>query len=253
MTKKGFDINDIPLPPLPPKYKENERINNLEKNKIPNKRKLFYIIPIFILLICGSIVVGLVLSKASAILLIFVGICISPFSLFAIIFLIIRIYLDFSKAKEFVIKKVSKNFLIADFFQENRRLKSVVVLLNDDGRSFTYKGGLYMIEEECVWFDMFNYPHSYYLPNIPNPLKFGFQKDIKSFIDNLLSNKVGNARDKEGNIIDISYSSKSLQLFKKDKIFSEFHKSPDTERNIMIALGVVGLCVIAIVIIVLVK
>lgn len=250
MKKKKIDV------PIFPGYEIEIDNNDIPKQKIQEKPfkpkpkgRYFYIIPIITILL--SILIGVLLFLFNVKLLykiLYFVIAFPFFSLGSLMFLI-KVYMDRRKILGKAITTLSKNFIVANFFRENKRIDKVPRLVNDDGLTFNYKKGIYTIDRETIWYDDNNFPNAYYIEGLPNPILFGFDKDIKNFIKKFISDNPRN----EGELIDLSFSSKTLQLFKKDKIFAEFSRNPDAEKTSLILMGVVALSIIAIVIIVLVR
>lgn len=234
---------ELPPPPKPPKIKIIPK----------SKGKLFYVLPAFTTTL-SLIVLGLLFFfKTRMIWIILYGVFIFPVLFFSGLIFFVRLYLDRNKIKGEIIKKVSKNFIIANFYRENRRIKKVVVLINKDGKTFNYNKGIYCIDKETIWLDDNNHPNCFYLENLPNPIIFGFQEDTRRFLDVVLQEKSSIAKDKNGRLIDLSFSSETLQQFKKDKIFQELMRDAENTKMLYILFGILALSFIAIIIVAVVK
>lgn len=240
-NSKETDNRRFITPPKPPKY----------EIKVKSKKKYWYIIPL--LNIFGSLfVLGLLfLFKTKILYIIIYSIVIFPVFFFSGLVAFIRVYLDRHKIIGKVTKWVSKNFIIANFYRQNKRFVKIVRTIKEDS-TFKYKTGDYCVDLDCIWYDENNHPNSFYLEGIPNPLKFAFSEDIKTFIANQLAEDPKPAINDKGELIDVSFSATTLQLLKKDKIFKELQRNPESEKFVMILIGVVVLLIIALVIIVLV-
>lgn len=234
-----FDKNDIPKPP------KKDIIIKPKSNRLK-----FYIFPIISIFLSLLIFIILWLTNTRLLFIILYGILIFPLFFFSGIIFLIRLYLDKKRIKGKIIKKVSKNFIIANFYRENRRIDKIPLLINSDGQTFNYKKGLYMLSKSAIWLDENNYPNSYYVENIPNPLIFGFQKDINSFIKATLREDTKGAISDEGLLIDLSFSSETLAMFKKDKIFAEFMRDSGTMKIVYVLMGLIGLSFITIALVV---
>lgn len=229
-------------PPTPPKYEV----------KVKSKKKYWYIIPL--LNVFGSLIVlGLLfLFKTKILYIIIYSIIIFPVFFFSGLIAFIRVYLDRHRIVGKITKWVSKNFIVANFYRQNKRFIKIVRTIDKENATFDYKGGIYCIDLDCVWYDENNHPNSFYLEGLPNPLKFAFSNDIKDFIATQLAENPKPAINKKGELIDISFSATTLQMLKKDKIFRELQRNPESEKFVMVLIGVIVLMIIALVIIVLV-
>lgn len=235
-----------------PKEKLKPPVYDKVKYQVKSKTKYYYLVPLAN--IFGSLLI-LALFFVFQIKLLYTllyVIFVFPFFFLSGIFFFIRLYLDKNKISGFIIKRLSKNYIIANMFKENKRLVKIVRKLDKEGKGFNYKEGFYCIDMDAIWFDQDNRPNSLYLENIPNPLIFEFSKNIKTFISEVLSSTPKIATDSDGKLIDISFSATTLQLLKKDKIFKDLQRNPESEKLVMILVGVIVLMLIALVIIVLV-
>lgn len=215
-------------------------INSVGKYKPKSGKKWQYLIPAIILGFAVSLYILMLIFKVRLIFQILYLFCAIPLVLLNFIFISARTILDKEKIVSALIKKFAKNYIMADFFMENGRIKSTAVLLNKDGITFDYNGGLYTIVNHLIWYDYDNRPHSFYLYNFPNPLQFPFEKDIKLFIERL-SMEAHQNNKMPGVEFDISYNAESLQMFKKDKLLKDFHTDPGAEKMVMIMAGLLAL------------
>ena len=123
-----------------------------------------------------------------------------------------------------------------------------------DGKTFNWKGGLYTVDFETIWYDEQKHPNCFYKEDIPNPLLFDFDTLLNKSIAQINSGeKNAGVFTHKGHTIDLSYSSKNLQMFKKEKMLDEFHKNPESEKMLMYAGGIIVLCIFAIILIVVLK
>lgn len=226
-----------------PKYEPKEEKEIIYKVK--SKRIWFYLVPI--LNIIGSIGLFAILwgLKISPIFLILYAIIVIPFFLFSGVAFFIRLYLDRRKISGAIIKRVAKNYIVANFFRENKRIEKVVSLIKPD-KTFSFNKGDYTVDLDAIWFDSDNRPNSLYLEGIPSPLLLEFHKDINKFITNVLQKNPEVATSKEGLPIDVSFSATTLQMLKKDKIFAELQRNPESEKLVYVLIGVIVLALIVV-------
>lgn len=232
-----------PLPKFEDK-KYDTKISDETVYKIKSMTKWFYIVPFSLLFLCGFLIFYC-FTHFSIIITIVATIISFPFIIGSIIFLFVRFFVfERKKISKRIIKKLSKNFIIINFFKDNKRLEHKVCLINSDGLTCSDGKKEYTIDKESIWLDENNHPNQFNLVNLPNGLLFDFQTNINSFVKNLmdkfkdLSNEGNNiVVDKNNRTIDISYSSENLQLLKRDKIFNELHRNPNAEKMQMILIG----------------
>lgn len=261
--KDKFNISDSEInnykekeiPKKETKFKESEKEEIKEKYDIKyiitSSRKWFYITPItFLIVLLGALFLMFYL-KVSMVLIIFYGILIFPISFLSIIYLLIRTFVyDWRRIKGYVILKLSKNYLLANFFTQNKKLIKVPVFLSSDGQSFKYEKGRYMVDNKLIWYDDDNKPNSLYMHNIPNPLNFKFSELYKRFAEQIIQQSKG---ENINDLVDISFSAEVLEKYKNDKIFAEFNRNPETEKFLLISFGLLGLSLLVIIIVILVK
>ncbi len=209
--------------------------------KTPNKTKKYYLIPISIIILTIIFLFLVFMSNIHFLYKIMISILLTPVFIGMSMYFIIRIYWDRKKIQSKIIKNLSKNFIIANFFLTQKRIIKRVCLIKDDGISFNIKDKLYILDFEKIWYDENNYPNSFYIPNYPNPLGFDFLKHFKGFIEQL--KKGEEFKDEYGNLVDVTYDSQSLDKFKKDKFFTEMHKqiTPEMLKIIYIMGGLLAL------------
>ena len=219
--------------------------------KVKSNKKWFYILPIINIIGFTGIFFILWASNISVLwrfLYLFIAI---PMILLSLVFLIGRIALDFKVIKGHVVQFVTKNYIVAKFYKENKRTEDVVVVLDSDSKTFKHNNGIYIVDLETIWYDRKNRPTAYYNLGMPNPIRFDFDSVIKK---SQAAMKKGQATiEHMGETVDITYSSKNLEQFKKEKILNEFHKDPEATKMLMFALGLVALCILAIILIVIFK
>ena len=222
------NLADIPAPPgyLP----------NAEKvYKIAKKGNKLYIGGFIAIFLSVSAILYFAFNRQIVLTMIASFIAI-PIILLSLIIMIAKFFIyDFRKVKKIIIKKLSHNFIILDIFKSGKRIDQKVCLINDDGKTATDGKKDYTIDNKGVWFDWEGYPHVFVLDNLPNNVLFDFGEDLDEYVKSL--NEQESIPEKEGVLIDVSYSSSNLQLLKKDKIFSELHKDPEANKIIMLLIG----------------
>jgi len=166
---------------------------------------------------------------------------------------IAKLIKDKDKINNKVLPMITKNFIVANFLKENKRTKKVYLLINSDGITTNYKNGLYTIDKNAVWYDENNYPNLYYFEGIPNPLILLSEKNIKKFISAVNNGSPNTALDDDGNLIDISFSSQNLQLFKQNKIFEELNKNPEATKTQLALFGIITALIIALILSIVIK
>lgn len=202
----------------------NSKIEQFQKIKKRISKVWIFTIGIGITLIIGSVFV--ILLKISVVLKLFWFLLVIPVFLLNSMVFLIKLYRDKNKISSFFIEKLSRNFVKAHFFTDNRRIELITKRTPDN--KFKYKGGLYFLDENCIYLDIDKIPNIFYKLGIPNPLKFNFWALIEKYM------KADNREmvtDDEGNPIDLSYSSESIMKFKDDKIFAELHNANSLANN----------------------
>lgn len=224
------------------KQQEEVAIELLEKQVNKKIFKWYIIFGIVFFLVVAVSVIFFLLRIRILYLILWIILAI-PIFLGSIIVILIRLYIDRNKIKSFVWKRLSKNVVIIEIFTKNKKKKRFALRIT--GTEFIWKGGLYLIDEKAVWFDKNNYPTLHYFEGIPNPLLFNFEYYLMKY--NNAKDKTS-VKDEQSNIIDVSYSSTTLQQFKKDKLFSELHKS--SIENITPLLMILGIVVVIVLLVV---
>ena len=221
-----------PIPPPPP-------IKNSEELKIPlfsnNIKRLYYILGGNFLLV---IIINMIMMFTGVnILWLFVfNIFAFPLFIMSILFLIMRVKMDSRKLIDVTTKKLSKNAIICYFFSTGLKLNRHYLV--PDKNEIKYNGGLYFIDSKSIFLDSENRPCIFYLSGIPNPLKFNFFEYINKFRQIMESDK--ELLDFEGDAVEVSYSSDTIQEFKKDKFIRELHTSTgDIMKAFMMVGGIV--------------
>lgn len=247
------DTDNLEIPKPKKKLEAPNFKNDDIKYKVSTNKKWSYVIPISLIVVSILLFVVMYLFRVKVLYILIYGIIVFPILFLSGIFLLIRTYLDRRIITGKIIKKLSKNFIIANFYRENRRIYKIVRLINKDGITFKFNKGTYVIDMETIWLDGNNHPNAFYLENIPNPVKFEFQKDITKFIKQTLipiTDEDGEEVKKDNVSVDISFSAENLSLLKKDKIFQELSRNPSNDKMLMISLGLIALSLIAIVLVV---
>ncbi len=232
----------VPLSVMDKKTEQSSKIIY----KVKSYKKWYYIVPFFIIFITLSLFIFFMYGLKNylyTILFTFIGL---PFLLLSIKFLVVRLFLDKKHIKGFVIKHLSKNYIIANFYKENKRIVKTVCLLNQDGITFNHNKGLYILDLEAVWYDENNRPNSFYKYDMPNPIILDLTSIMSAF--NVALAKKEDLRDEQGKVIDIVFSSLNLQTFKKNKIIEEFSKNPEMMKLVYAMAGLVALAFIVIII-----
>lgn len=140
---------------------------------------------------------------------------------------------------------LTQNFLIADFWlPQKRKIEEVVSI--ESNNTFLLGKKRYIVDEECIWFDENNFPHSNYIPNLPNPLKYDF-KTLFDKLSDLMRKGIFYIKTKAGVTVDIVYSSEGLELFRKDKFLKDMHTIENPADRILIYILVGALVLIVIV------
>lgn len=170
-----------------------------------------------------------------------------PLGLFALIGGIIKTFLDRKRIGAAITKRLTKNFVIADIFKNNKRMISRTLKINKDGITASDGEKDYVLDLEAIWYDEQNYPHIFYVENVPNGLSFSFEKEMKEGIEKLIGQK---PFIKGGKLIDVSYSSENLQKLKKDKFLEELHRPMMSDKERIMYLVLIGCCVLAIVVVI---
>ena len=179
-----------------------------------------------------------------------------PVFLSGIVGLAIKLFFDRKKISDKVTELLSKNYIIADFYTSSKRIISAVRPINSDGISFSIGKREYTVDKEEIWYDSKKRPHSFYLPELPTPIKFNFAKTIGAYFE-----KVKEARkDKTAlyqNTVenDLAFSSLNLQLLKKDKIFKDLNTqegtvSQKTMSSMMVFAGAVIFVMLVVIIVI---
>lgn len=216
--------------------KEKEKETSIQIEKIKSKiSKLYIILPINIIAIIVLLVIGFIIkSILMVVLVLLLG---TPIFILSIIFFIIKLYRDLKKIKNFAIKKLSSNYIIARFFYSNKKIDEVYFRVS--GNELKYSGGLYFIDEKAIYFNQDNKPIIDYDFNLPNPRIYS-NKNILELYNNAKDKR--EIKDKNGYIVDLSYSSETIQDFKKDKLFKEFHSGGSAET--LSAITILGIIII---------
>jgi hypothetical protein len=252
------------LPPEPPKFKDTPKPNNkdnllndkeiepliqkafIEYDKIKIKiSRIYMVVPIIITLLIIGFMALWYFHAHPFLIILYIFLVIPVISLVFFIFLW-RAYKDKHRIKATLIKAITNHFIIATFFYENHRIKRRMFRTARD--FFGFENGDYYMDTRSVWLDDENYINLFYFAGIPNPLLFNFKTWISKFFINKNSNPPTITKDENGNEIEVSYSSESIKLFRKDKLLQELHKGNGlTIFEILLLVGVLIIIVLEIV------
>ena len=254
MSMKKKEI-DVPLPPKDllrvKKHLEKEvKKTGWYKPNIFLKNYLIVIL-IGIFNIFGVIFLFLIREQLGYLFLIIVTFYIGigfPLQLGLGAYTIIRLYLDKNKITNEIKKVLPVNFIIAYFFLTQKKLLKRVCIIDSDGISYKIGKGRYIIDSEKVFYDENRFPCGFWLPNLPNQLGFDFSKELKRVSEVMKEKgfKIEDLENEKGETIDVTYSSRNLEVFRKDKVFKEFHQhsTPETMKLVYMLLGVLSLMMI---------
>lgn len=223
-------------------------INSIEKEdafkRLPKIKQRISKIYFFgtITFLCSIGLIGMMfVIHASIVLIIVLGMLLFPVICFSIVINLVQLYRDRTKLRNFLIKKLAKKYLIVNFFTDDKEFEQVAFSIS--GNSFEFQKGSYLLDESCIWRDENKIPNLFYKKGIPNPLIFDFSKYIEVFSK---ADDKTQVFDDKNRILDLSYSSENLLLFKKDKIFQELHKETKGVGDflIFIIMGIIFLVII---------
>lgn len=250
MTKKDIDTE---LKDIDKKLKDigldaAKKVLNVEipipkpKIKVQNKTPYHYIFTGILLLLSICSVLIPAIFGVNIIFIVIISIFMFPVFSVSLLYLAVRIYIDWNKIKGVLIVNLPTEYIILNFFMPQKKIKKVIALINNDGVSCNVGKRKYIVEQDCIWLDDKGRPNQYHLPNIPNPIKFNFGKYLEEFFkalkDGIKNAKTGDniveqiqlelekLKDWDNKPVDIAYSSENLEKLKNDKIFSEFHEKP---------------------------
>lgn len=255
-------INNIDIP-KPPSISAIEHLKQpLPKHGDMRNPKIgvllkFYSIPIILLLALIGIIGGMVFFKVNFVYIIIVGLFTFPIFFVSLIILIIRFYLDRHLVTGQIISNISKNYIRAEFLLPQRRSRTLFKRINKDGLTFSIGKQDYVIDSEAIITNEHNQPKSFYLPNIPLPLKFNYEPILKEFSKAFGEGKEGlkRFREKYDNIVDFSLSSENLNIIKRNNLFKPMlqHTTPEQMKIIIGLIIVLGIAFIAILVIVIIR
>jgi len=228
MKEQGIELENKLLKN---KLKQYEA-KSIQLEKIKTKISKIYII-LFINIFAYLLISLILYSFKLGLYFILFIILAFPIFILSCIFFLIKLYSERNRIKSFLIKNLSKNYIIAKFFTENKKIISIAFLVK--GYFLNWRNGIYIIDEKAIYTNEQRESIIYYLEGIPNPLIFDFVTYVKKY--NKAKDKK-NVQDKLGNKLDISYSSHALQKFKQDKIFSELHKTGQESYMLFLIIGI---------------
>lgn len=250
-TEKDKTLEEIKVQIRKLKFKSTVPVPKPEQKPVlpKSKSKYFYIPPLITLFISfvGFLFIIFVHKKIDVISVIFLILAI-PLSFFSGIVLPVKLFIDRHKIKKKAMPHLTKNFIVANFLTNNMRIVQRLITLNKDGISFDIGNRTYIVDKRTIWYGAKNYPNSFYFPEIPNPIKFDTEGTINKFMKSVREQKLDNAIDFQGELVDISFSSTNLQLFKKNKIFDELNKSPNVEKTQLAMIGLLAFALVVILI-----
>lgn len=223
----------------------------LEKQKVTlqQDKKNFYISIGIILSLIFIINISLIVLKAQLIFIILGLFLTVPIFICLLIWTLLRLFLfgDFNVLRGKIIIAVSSNFIIANFLLTQKRIVKRVCLINEDGISFNVGKKKYTVDGNCIWLDENKNPNSFYVPNLPNPLKFDFVKYLKLALQQYRKQDNENFTDE----IDVLYSSENLSRLKLDDYMKKMHVDRDADKNkmfiyifILFIISIIAICVI---------
>lgn len=228
VSLEDIEKNKLHIPSPPKDFQEI-------KYEIKKSSKKIYLVLWFLIFSSVSITLYFVFTK-QIVLSVIAGFITIPLTLMSLIIMAIKfIVYDYKKLRKTIIKKLSHNFIIADIFKNGKRIEEKVCLINEDGKTISDGKKDYVLDNKGVWYDGEGFPHLFYLDNLPNSVIFEFAEDLNKYVLTLQEKKT--IPSKNGILVDVSYSSENLQLLKKDKIFAELHRNPDTDKIIMLLIG----------------
>lgn len=268
MNKKQLKkISSIPIPKInkDSTFKSDEEklleLNKLLNVPVPksgfkeeNRFLNYYSFPIFLIVSSIAGLLMLIFNREGLglfhfmFLSLYIGICLPIVSGLGIYMLFRIITYDKNYLTGEIVKRTSNNFIIANFFLTQKRIKKVVCKIDKDGISFIIGDCVYIIDREECWIDENNYINGFWLPNLPNQLRFDFGKQIEIALKKLSKIKDGEQVDLGDT--DIFYSSQNLKKYKDDKFLAEMHEqfTPEAMKMLYIAFGIIGLAIIGFVI-----
>lgn len=157
-------------------------------------------------------------------------------------------------------EKQIKDLLKVTMFTQTGKLKIFFVKPSVDA-DFSYNKGLYVVDDNAKYWDG-GYYNSYYVEGLPAPLKLkrksnvqDYYKSVEKIKEALLNGQGFNDIQETDieNLISFSHSAKQLGEYKKDKMFSDMHKSKDGDKILMAVMGfgIVGfICMVIVVLLV---
>lgn len=235
LEKRSFHI------PPPPNNNKLISVDEAEKSyKIKTKKGIFpYIILTIIILFFISLSAIIYFVKMGIVIFVISLFITIPVTLLCLGIMLLKFLVwDRKKLQRKIVVNLSNNFVIANIFKQGMRIDKKVCMINTDGKTITDGKKDYVVDNKGVWVDENKYPNVFVLDNLPNNILFGFADDLNKYVKTLIDKK-NIPTTQKGVSIDVSYSSENLQLLKKDKIFAELHRNPDTDKIIMMLIGLV--------------
>ena len=242
--------NNIPKPNIHKTLLDDENINSLIKDSFIKYEKVKLTISkvyIFMPIILSLVIIGfivLIFFKVHPFLLLLYLFTLTPLVLIVMFIILWRLNKDKERIKQNVIKLLTNHFIIATFFMPNHRFKRRMFRTNKD--YFDFENGHYYLDTNAIWLDDENYINMFYFYNVPNPLLFNFKYWLSKFFEN--KEKKILTKDSENNELELSYSSESIKLFRKDKLLQELHKGNGLSIfEIMLIIAVIIIIILEIV------
>lgn len=242
-----LDFNDM--------IKKSNEIPEKTNIQNPKNKKKFLMYTIPIALISSFVIIGIFLASIGIHIIFVLGFIVltTPISFILIILFLARMFFDRHKISGVIIKNISKRYLKVRFHLPNKREIERYVLINDDGISFNIKNRRYIVDSDKIYYDEDRNPTINYIPNIPNGFKLYIEDYLRRFAKYFNEGKINEFKDKEGNTVDISFSSQNLEEFKRAKMFTDLQEKDKTsEKMVFFLLGILALSFVSMIIIVVV-
>lgn len=178
-----------------------------------------------------------------------------PIFILSILINLIMLIRDRNIIKSMLVKSISRNFIIARFWYDNKKCKDVAFRMTST--FINYEKGIYIVHEDDIYSNESNQPMINFIYGIPNSIHFDMMSYRNKFWTlmekhgkNMQHNLVFYDKDKRQ--IDVTYSAESLQKFKVDKILDDMHTPPSNKgQSILIILVILVLIVLIIIIVIL--
>lgn len=126
----------------------------------------------------------------------------------------------------------------------------------DDNQLFYYNKLPYVVDLQAVqFFTEDKKPIYFYIENIPNPVIFDMKRYIQKFITAKRANPEANVYDDNKNLLDLSFASGSLEMYKNNNFLKKLlaPMTPEQAKIIYALIGIVGLAFVTIIVLTLFK